>query len=378
MLNNKLKKIALALAVAVGTSFASPIMAKSIVNTGDILALGSDLTITQKNKLLEYFGAPEDIETIYVTNEIIIEQLGLDPNDQTNYQGGCYSSAFVKLLNDDSGINVEASNLTEVTDSMLMNALITSGIINADVKVSAPFPVTGTSALAGILEGVETIGGYEISLKQKETAQKEIETTMDVAEEIGDEEASSLINDIKTEVIKESPKTEEEVAEIVEKVTNEYNINISIDARDSIVNLMNDVNDLDLDYSELKDSLKDASNKFKDALDELGIKLKNEGFLDKVKNFFSGLWDKITGLFNNDSAEEADEQNIEDEVIEESNESMIIENEETGIEESVEDTSVLSNDDESSMIQNDNTETSEEGNETVEGAVEEATPTVQE
>ena len=57
---------------------------------------------------------------------------------------------------------------------------------------------------------------------------------------------------------------------------------------------------------------------------------------------------------------------------------MIIENEETGIEESVEDTSVLSNDDESSMIQNDNTETSEEGNETVEGAVEEAAPTVQE
>ena len=261
--------------------------------------------------LRKYFNAPDGTNTIYVTDEVIIEQLGLDPNDPANYAGGCYSSAYVKLLDDNSGINVTATNLTEVTESMLMNALITSGITSADVKVSAPFKVTGTSALSGILAGVEEVGGFEISLKQKETAQKEIETTVEVGDEIGSEEASTIINDIKTEVIKEQPETEEEIKEIVENITNQYNVNISVNAKDSIVNLMSDVNDLDLDYSELKNSLKEASNKLSNNLKELGIKLKEEGFFEKIKNWFVDLWDKFISLFrSSDSNEEENTDSI--------------------------------------------------------------------
>lgn len=308
MIRNKFKNIAFSLAVVMGVGMTTPVFAKSDYNPGDILALGSDLTDAQETALRKYFNAPEGTNTIYVTDEVIIEQLGLDPNDPANYAGGCYSSAYVKLLDDNKGIRVETSNLTEVTESMLMNALITSGITSADVKVSAPFKVTGTSALSGILAGVEEVGGFEISLQQKETAQKEIETTIEVGNEIGSEEASTIINDVKTEVIKEQPETEEEVAEIVDKVTNEYNINISVDAKDSIVNLMNDVNELDLDYSELKNTLTEAGNKLSENLKELGIKLKEEGFFEKIKNWFVNLWDKFIGLFKND------ENNSENEI----------------------------------------------------------------
>ena len=297
MVRNKLKNMALSIAVLMGLGMASPVFAKSDYNPGDILALGSDLTDAQEAALRKYFNAPDGTNTIYVTDEVIIKQLGLDPNDPANYAGGCYSSAYVKLLDDNSGINVKATNLTEVTESMLMNALITSGITAADVKVSSPFKVTGTSALSGILAGVEEVGGFEISLKQKETAQKEIETTVEVGDEIGSEEASTIINDIKTEVIKEQPKTEEEIKKIVENITNQYNVNISINAKDSIVNLMSHVNDLGLDYSELKSSLKEASNKLSNNLKELGIKLKEEGFFEKIKNWVVDLWDKFINLF---------------------------------------------------------------------------------
>lgn len=310
MVRNKLKNMALSLAVLMGLGMASPVFAKSDYNPGDILALGSDLTDAQEAALRKYFNAPDGINTIYVTDEVIIKQLGLDPNDPANYAGGCYSSAYVKLLDDNSGINVKATNLTEVTESMLMNALITSGITAADVKVSSPFKVTGTSALSGILAGVEEVGGFEISLKQKEAAQKEIETTVKVGDEIGSEEASTIINDIKTEVIKEQPKTEEEIKKIVENITNQYNVNISINAKDSIVNLMSHVNDLGLDYSELKSSLKEASNKLSNNLKELGIKLKEEGFFEKIKNWFVDLWDKFINLFrSNDNNEEESKEN---------------------------------------------------------------------
>ena len=310
MVRNKLKNMALSIAVLMGLGMASPVFAKSDYNPGDILALGSDLTDAQEAALRKYFNAPDGTNTIYVTDEVIIKQLGLDPNDPANYAGGCYSSAYVKLLDDNSGINVKATNLTEVTESMLMNALITSGITAADVKVSSPFKVTGTSALSGILAGVEEVGGFEISLKQKETAQKEIETTVEVGDEIGSEEASTIINDIKTEVIKEQPKTEEEIKKIVENITNQYNVNISINAKDSIVNLMSHVNDLGLDYSELKSSLKEASNKLSNNLKELGIKLKEEGFFEKIKNWFVDLWDKFINLFrSNDNNEEESKEN---------------------------------------------------------------------
>ena len=310
MVRNKLKNMALSIAVLMGLGMASPVFAKSDYNPGDILALGSDLTDAQEAALRKYFNAPDGTNTIYVTDEVIIKQLGLDPNDPANYAGGCYSSAYVKLLDDNSGINVKATNLTEVTESMLMNALITSGITAADVKVSSPFKVTGTSALSGILAGVEEVGGFEISLKQKEAAQKEIETTVKVGDEIGSEEASTIINDIKTEVIKEQPKTEEEIKKIVENITKQYNVNISINAKDSIVNLMSHVNDLGLDYSELKSSLKEASNKLSNNLKELGSKLKEEGFFEKIKNWFVDLWDKFINLFrSNDNNEEESKEN---------------------------------------------------------------------
>ena len=310
MVRNKLKNMALSIAVLMGLGMASPVFAKSDYNPGDILALGSDLTDAQEAALRKYFNAPDGTNTIYVTDEVIIKQLGLDPNDPANYAGGCYSSAYVKLLDDNSGINVKATNLTEVTESMLMNALITSGITAADVKVSSPFKVTGTSALSGILAGVEEVGGFEISLKQKETAQKEIETTVEVGDEIGSEEASTIINDIKTEVIKEQPKTEEEIKKIVENITNQYNVNISNNAKDSIVNLMSHVNDLGLDYSELKSSLKEASNKLSNNLKKLGIKLKEEGFFEKIKDWFVDLWDKFINLFrSNDNNEEESIEN---------------------------------------------------------------------
>lgn len=259
------------------------------------VTFGNDLTDTQEQEMLKGFGVTSDQVSIdRITNEDIIKQLGLDPNDKSNYEGGCYSSSYVKLTTD-KGIIVDAKNLTEVTGLMLSNALLTSGVTNAEVKASSPFPVTGTSALSGILKGFEAIQGKELSLKNKKAAQKEIETTSSLADEIGFDEAATIINDIKTAVIKEAPKTEDEVSSIVNDVTKDYKINLTDVQKENITNLMVDIKDLDIDYSKVKDTLTNLKNQLSSALDKAGTELSDSGFLEKavsaIGDFFNGIFD---------------------------------------------------------------------------------------
>ncbi len=94
---------------------------------------------------------------------------------------------------------------------MIRNALITAGVENANVKVGAPFNVSGTAALTGILKGFESSkGGKKIDEEKKKVANEEMVVTGNLGEKIGQDEAANLINEVKKEVVKEKPKTEKE------------------------------------------------------------------------------------------------------------------------------------------------------------------------
>ena len=286
------KKLAMALGILTCISIPTSAFAdiRGEYPSGEILSFGSDLSDSQEAQLREQFKAPDNIEAIYVDSKIAIKQFGLDEKELANFTGGWYSSAYVKLLQKESGVKVTSSNLTLVTNDMLANALITSGILNADVMASAPFPVTGESALAGILAGAENIMGGELSTSNKQAAQKEIDVSLDLAEEVGDTEAS---------VIKDKPSSEKEIKEIVEKVENKYNVNISANIQDNMVSLMSDINNLDLDYSKLKDTLDKSASKFKEEMSALGKELKDSGFFDKlfnwIKDFFNSIFNSNEG-----------------------------------------------------------------------------------
>ena len=158
--NSLIKKTVLALTVVAGLSVSMTAFAKSSFTgeyrQGEILSFGSSLNQREEAALRDYFGVSDEMEAIYVDNETAIKQLGLAPDALDDYKGGWYSSAYVKLT-DQGGINVSSKNVSLVTNEMFANALITSGILNCEVIVSAPFMVTGESALAGILAGAEEI-----------------------------------------------------------------------------------------------------------------------------------------------------------------------------------------------------------------------------
>ena len=314
--NNLMKKTVLALTVVAGLSVSMTAFAKSSFTgeyrQGEILSFGSSLNQREEAALRDYFGVSDEMEAIYVDNETAIKQLGLAPDALDDYKGGWYSSAYVKLT-DQGGINVSSKNVSLVTNEMFANALITSGILNCEVIVSAPFMVTGESALAGILAGAEEIMGESLSEENKVVAKEEIDTTLEIADEIlnnPDNEinsssdsstvASGIINDIKQQVIKDSPNSTQ-IEQIIVNVTNNYGVELSEESTERIANLMEDVNKLDIDYKDIKETMKNIGDSISESLKEAGVKLKESGVLEKIGNWFvdlvRGIGEWIKGLF---------------------------------------------------------------------------------
>ena len=314
--NSLIKKTVLALTVVAGLSVSMTAFAKSSFTgeyrQGEILSFGSSLNQREEAALRDYFGVSDEMEAIYVDNETAIKQLGLAPDALDDYKGGWYSSAYVKLT-DQGGINVSSKNVSLVTNEMFANALITSGILNCEVIVSAPFMVTGESALAGILAGAEEIMGESLSEENKVVAKEEIDTTLEIADEIlnnPDNEinsssdsstvASGIINDIKQQVIKDSPNSTQ-IEQIIVNVTNNYGVDLSEESTERIANLMEDVNKLDIDYKDIKETMKNIGDSISESLKEAGVKLKESGVLEKIGNWFvdlvRGIGEWIKGLF---------------------------------------------------------------------------------
>ena len=314
--NSLIKKTVLALTVVAGLSVSMTAFAKSSFTgeyrQGEILSFGSSLNQREEAALRDYFGVSDEMEAIYVDNETAIKQLGLAPDALDDYKGGWYSSAYVKLT-DQGGINVSSKNVSLVTNEMFANALITSGILNCEVIVSAPFMVTGESALAGILAGAEEIMGESLSEENKIVAKEEIDTTLEIADEIlnnPDNEinsssdsstvASGIINDIKQQVIKDSPNSTQ-IEQIIVNVTNNYGVELSEESTERIANLMEDVNKLDIDYKDIKETMKNIGDSISESLKEAGVKLKESGVLEKIGNWFvdlvRGISEWIKGLF---------------------------------------------------------------------------------
>lgn len=268
-------------------------------STDIAVSLGNDLTSSQKEDMLNEFGVSKNdnnVTIINITVDDIREQLGLGPATSKSSKNNSYSSSYVKVEKSGYGIKVSTNNLTEVTGSMLQNALLTSGITDANVKASSPFPVTGTAALAGILKGFEDATGEELSLNHKEVAKEEINVTnslsnatTETGQTLGKDEAALIINEIKTQVIKDSPKTDIAIDRIVTNIVNNYNINLTSQEKGQIVTLMSSINDLNFNYGEMKSYLKQMTTNIQESLNKAGKELNESGFINKT-------WNKIKSL----------------------------------------------------------------------------------
>lgn len=266
----------------------------------NVVTLGTNLSAEQKQIVLDYFGVKK--------NEVVI--LEVNNQEERKYLEGVateaqlgtrtYSCAYVQPTSKGNGLNVKTVNLTYVTSSMIASTLTTCGITDANVIAMTPLSggVSGTGALTGIMKAFEDATGEPLDETKKEIASEELVITGDLGENIGQDKATGVINDIKTEIIKNNTQDTIQIADTINNVTNNYNITLTSEQKDQLENLMTKVSEQDYDYKEMKSALNSVKDVVNEKLEEMGEKVPT-GFFESIKNWFAGIGDWFKDLFNN-------------------------------------------------------------------------------
>jgi uncharacterized protein YpuA (DUF1002 family) len=249
----------------------SLLLMTSFVAYGDsfkVVSLGDDLTEEQKTNMLSIFNVEEeDAEIILITNDD--EKSYLD-GIATSAQIGtrAISSAYIETMEEDSGLTVSTINLTWVNETMIANALTTAGIKDAKIIAAAPFNVSGTAALTGIIKGFEEATDTKLDVDATNAANMEMVTTGELGEDIGQEEAAEFMSDLKEEIIKNDFTSTEDITSAIEKISSDYDVELSSAQIEQIIDVMQKISELDIDIDDITNQLKNISDKFSEVMEK--------------------------------------------------------------------------------------------------------------
>ena len=219
-----------------------------------VVTLGQDLSKEQQDKIMKYFGAKYDeVELLYINNQQEREALGsYIPLSQIGTH--TYSCAMVKPTSS-GGIQVKTANLNYVTCNMIASTLTTSGVTNCQVLAAAPFEVSGTGALTGITLAYEKATDTTLDPVKKDLANQEMVVTGGIAEELGQSAATAVVNETKENVIEGNVTEIGDINNIVNNVTNEYNVEMSDEDKQKLAELMQKIAEQDYDIAQIKANL---------------------------------------------------------------------------------------------------------------------------
>lgn len=219
-----------------------------------VVTLGADLTDAQKQTMMKYFNVSSDqVQVMTITNEDEHKHLdNIAPQSQIGSR--TLSCAYVKPTQS-GGIKVRTANLNWVTGNMIATTLSTSGVKNCEVVAACPMEVSGTGALTGIQMAYEKASGEKLDETKTKLANQEIVTTGELADKVGKNEATTVVNQSKMEVIQNGVQNADEIQNIVINVAEQNNISISQDDIDRIVSLLGQIAQQDYNYDDVKETL---------------------------------------------------------------------------------------------------------------------------
>lgn len=278
--------------------FSSFGISKSFADSSKVVTIGINNTAEQKQTILNYFGVKEnEVKIITVNNQEERAYLG---KIATEEQLGTktYSCAYVEPTTEGSGINVKTANITWVTSSMVATTLSTAGLTGANCVIAAVFPVSGTGALTGVMKAFESATGETLDENKKELASEELITTGDLGDDIGQDKATGIINDVKADIIKNNTSDTTQIADTINNITNNYNVKLTDAQIDKIIALMEKIAAQHYDYNEMKSTLNNVSDVVQDNLKDAGESLNTSGILDSIGSFFGNIGDWFSNLFS--------------------------------------------------------------------------------
>lgn len=284
-----LKTIVLIMALLI--SF--PIHSFADMVAGDmIVTLGENLTEEQKGLLLSEMNAPKDVQIITVSNAEEHQYLG-NHISSALIGSKAISSSAITIGASGSGLEVKTKNINWVTDEMYINALITAGVKDAKIYVTAPIPVSGTAALTGILKAYEVSADKSIPEDVKQAANEEMVQTAKLGESVGNKNAAALVAKIKEKVAQDTPTNDTELRNIINQAANELGITLSEQEIQALIDLFKKLKDLNIDWNQVGDQL----NKAKDKISNFLQSEEGQTFLEKLKDFFVSFIDTVKAFF---------------------------------------------------------------------------------
>ena len=285
------KIISAVLALAVGLTLFTPVALADEVGE-ERVTMGADLTDRQREAVYKDFGIEEgSVTELTVTNDEERSYLeGLVPDGKIG--SVAISCIYIKTLPAGSGMTVEIHNINYCTEDMYINALTTAGISDAQVIVSAPFPVSGTGALTGAYKAYEDITGNSLSSLAKSAGAEELVVTGELAEYIGSDDATQMINELKGMLDKTQGMTDDQVRSEIKNLATMYNVSLTDAQIEQVLSLVRKLEGLDADQlqKQLVGIAKAAqtANKVGEVTSKVFDDVK--GFFSAVGNFFSGVF----------------------------------------------------------------------------------------
>lgn len=259
------------------------------------LSLGEDLTNEQRKTVLELMGIDESkldgYDVVYVNNEE--EHKYLDAYISSSEIGTkSLSSVVITKGESGSGISISTYNINYCTVGMYKNALATAGVTDAKIIVAGPTPISGTAALVGTFKAYEEMTGEELDEDVVDASLDELVTTGELNESIdGDSETvEAMIADLKSQLADGDLATEDEIRKAIEETAKEYDLELSDEDIQKLLDLLMKLKDVDVDWESI-------ANQASDWASEIGKQLEDSGIWETICDFFSDLWDKIVSLF---------------------------------------------------------------------------------
>ena len=219
-----------------------------------VVTLGADLSDAQKQTMMKYFNVSADqVQILTVTNQDEHNHLdNIAPQEQIGSH--TLSCAYVKPTQS-GGIKVRTANLNWVTGNMIATSLSTSGVKNCEVIAACPMEVSGTGALTGIQMAYEKASGEKLDATKTKLANQEIVTTGELADKVGKDQATTVVNQSKMDVIQNDVQNADEIQNIVINVANQNNISVSQADIHKIVSLLQQIAQQGYNYDDVKQTL---------------------------------------------------------------------------------------------------------------------------
>ncbi len=272
-----------------------PLSAPAFAVNQSRAVIGADLSREQVEAVYQSFGLKRgDVIELTMTNAEERQYLqGLVNESVIGTRS--ISCIYMELLPAGSGLSVSTNNVTLWTEDMYIGVLAATGITDARIIVSAPFEVSGTSALCGIYKAYEDMTGISPYNLANPAGSEEVSVTENLAQQISSMDSGSIVDELKLMLNETKNMTDEEIRSVIVEIAGRYNISLTDAQISQLISLCRSLEGLNPDQLRQKvEELQGTLQKLSEAKTKITDFAQNvKTFMESVSSFFEKLSDLI-------------------------------------------------------------------------------------